>query len=217
MADRETLSTISSLREEFARKAQKEYPDIIVPGSGRNGSVTADFYAKLADKMNNAASALERGDLATGLVQLQEMQSTIASRTSRLEYNGKDCGRFSDKRTVLVAQADELKSISQQLDTAIRSIAYDEKRQLEKMAASPDAMLRRSEILYKEITYHNHYSNIADIQQILVLSAQIQQRQEKLIKELSEKVERLEKQLAEQPEPILDKSRLAPPSRPPQP
>ncbi|MEZ0260040.1 MAG: hypothetical protein ACAH80_03475 [Alphaproteobacteria bacterium] len=217
MADKETLSSLSSLRTEFARKAAREYPQVTLPNNGHNGAVTAAFYKKTGDKILTAEGSVERGDIKAALEQLSDANSDVARKSARLALNAEDCRRFSDDRTLLEAQAEEMKNYSKRLDSVIRHLASAEKRQLEAAGADPATMLRLAEILKKDITYNNEYSNIADIQKILVLSAEIQQRQEKLIRELAEKVDRLEKQLAEEPAPILDKSRLAPPARPPQP
>lgn len=215
MADKETVSTLTSLRAEFSQKAQKEYPQVTLPHNGRNGALTADFYGKVGDKISNALGSLERGELKAALEQLRGANSDVSTKSARLTQNAEDCRRFSDDRSQLFAQAEEMKDYSKLLDRAIWHIDYDEKRELEKAAANANTatMLRLAEILRGEITYNNHYSNIADIQKILVMSAEIQQRQEKLIGELAAKVEKLEKQLAEEPAPMLEKGRHALPGR----
>lgn len=214
MPDKETVAKLKTLREQFAHNAQKDYPQVILPTKGRNGALTAKFFEKTGDKFQNVLGSLERGDLKSALVQLREASGDLHGKSVRQKMNSEECRRFSDDRSLLMSQSEDLDGYYQQLEQMIRQIAREEKDIAEKNAAtSPAALLRLAEVLKSDISYHNHYSNISDIQEILVLAAQNQIRQEDTIRQLAERLEKLEKQLAEEPAPMLEKARHTLPAR----
>lgn len=218
MPDRETVAQLKTLRDQFTHNAQKEYPQVILPDKRQNGALTAQYFSTLAERIGSALTSIDSNNLKAALEQLQAAGYDLNSRSERQRLNAEQCRRFSDDRSLLASQSEDLKAYYDRLSKIIWRVAYDDKAAAEKNAASsPAALLRLAEVLKNDISFHSHYGNIVDIQEILVLSAQHQIRQEETIRQLAERLEKLEKQLEEQPAPMLEKQRHSLPSRPPQP
>lgn len=205
MKDQELVSKIKSLQHIFAVSA------------GQKGTDGRDHYEGQATELEAVVTDIGKQDYFSAQIKLDGVRSHFRGAAYRLEYAIEKEGMFSDKKSGMKREAEELQRQEREVHGILYYLERSAKEHAEKHAAdNTDTLMAAAENLKRSMTYDNRYSAPGEIADFLILATKNQQRQEKLLEahekreqEMSQKIDALEKRLAELEGPnVLDKPKI---------
>lgn len=179
-------------------------------------SITEVDFPALAPVLEEALTDIQKQDFLAAQKKLEGVQSTLRRGSYRYDRLIEKAGMFSERKNVLKEQAASLKSRENDLSSLFYAVNSAAQKQAEQHAANDtDLLLAAAERVKRGNTYDNRYSITGEIADYLVLAAKNQQRQEKLIREMAEKIAALEEKLKDfENGQTLDKPKIRPPDGP---
>lgn len=178
--------------------------------------ITEFDFAAIAPVMEEALADIVKENYLAAQKKIEGLQSSLHRGSFRYERLIEKAGMFSDRKNVLKEEAAVLKSHEGELSSLFYSVNSAAQKQAEQHAANDtDLLVAAAERVKRGATYDNRYSSPGEIGDYLVLAAKNQQRQEKLIREMAEKIAALEEKLKDlESHQTLDKPKIRPPDKP---
>lgn len=178
--------------------------------------ITEFDFTTVAPVVEDALSDIVREDYLAAQKKLEGVQSSLRRGSYRYERLIEKAGMFSERKNVLKEEAEALKAHERDLSSLFYPLNSAAQTQAEKHAANDtDLLVAAAERVKRGATYDNRYTSPGEIGEYLVLAAKNQQRQEKLIREMAEKITALEEKLKDlESHQTLDKPKIRPPDAP---